>query len=81
MCEHPRQVFTDGAWRCRSCDAIVAEKPEADFKSVRFNGLESLKVHREYGKTGREIGRDNVERFRQEKGYDPVPYDDKYRWL
>lgn len=49
--------------------------------NVRFSGVVGLRVMREYGKTGREMARDNIENFRKRKGYDPVPAGDKYRWL
>jgi hypothetical protein len=48
--------------------------------SAGVTGMVALKAQREYGKTGREIGKENVERFRKEKGYDPVRADGKDRW-
>jgi len=49
--------------------------------NVRFAGLVSMKVLRDYGKTGREVAKENIEEFRKRKGYDPVPVGDKSRWL
>lgn len=46
-----------------------------------IGGLVGLKASREYGKTGRELGKEMRGDFKKRKGYDPVLADDKYRWF
>lgn len=63
---HPE--FVDGCYNCK-------------LLNVGFNGLHALEASRKYGKTDREMTRENVESFRERKGYDPVRADGKDRWI
>jgi hypothetical protein len=64
--KHPENV--DGCYNCK-------------LLSLRFNGMCALAAQRDYGKTEREITKENIESFRERKGYDPVRADGKDRWI
>lgn len=48
--------------------------------TLMLGGMVSLKAQREYGKTGRELGKEMRGDFKKRKGYDPEPAGDKNRW-
>lgn len=83
QCIHANQRYVEGVWVCKLCNSEVDLEPTAaeDYASIRFSGLGAFKQFRDFGKTEREMTRDNLERFRKEKGYDPVREDGKDRWI
>lgn len=81
-CLHSNQRQLNGVWVCKLCGVEVPLEPTAaeDFAGIRFNGMDALRIFRDFGKTEREMTRDNIERFRKERGYDPEPVD-RGRWI
>lgn len=82
-CIHAKQRYSGymGHWICVACDKVVEPEPFEPSKldSVKINGLYAFARQRDYGKTGREMARENRETFRKEKGYDPVSATE--RWI
>ena len=62
--DHPEII--DGCYPCK-------------IGSVRFNGVYSLARMREAGVTGRQLGKENRENFKKERGYEP--YSATERWI
>jgi hypothetical protein len=81
-CVHTNQKYSGGVWVCKLCGSNVVSEPldPEDFGSIKFGGGYAFKVFRDYGKTEREMTKDNIERFVKEKGYDPVP-ESGGRWI
>lgn len=65
--KHPN-LDVDGCFGCK-------------ISGVRFNGVVSMRAMREAGTSGAEVAKENRENFINDHGYEPVPADDRYRWL
>lgn len=73
-CLHANQRLRDGVWVCKLCGdeiPVVPTDPK-DYGSIGFGGLDAFRQFRRIGQTQSEMTRDNIARFRKDKGYDPV---------
>lgn len=82
-CLHSNQKYRDGNWVCRLCGVRVEHEPTdpRDYKTIGFSGIENFRQFRRLGKSEARMTEENIKAFRERKGYDPVPADDKGRWI
>ena len=81
-CLHVNQVFRDG-WECRKCGMAIENEPTdpQDYQSIRFGGLEALKVFREYGMTQKRMTDISLKRYRREHpGKEPIREGERHNY-